>query len=110
MIAVKDSDFSSQVMKGFSMVDFHSKACAPCRAQGMVIDKMEKKLCEMGIKVFKADVDECRNAATDLSVSALPTVHLFKDGKSIKSFCGLKTQPQVMEFLSDVIAVEACGG
>jgi thioredoxin 1 len=108
MIAVNDASFN-EALTGVSLVVFSTAACAPCRALGMVFGKTEKKIAEMGIKVYKADLDGCRTKAGELKVSALPSVHLFRDGAQIKSFCGLKTAPQLMEFLADV-AAEVCQG
>jgi thioredoxin 1 len=103
----KSSDFETVVRQGTVLVDFYSKGCAPCRALSMVMDKMGQFFDGAGVKIFKADVENCFEIAKSMSISAVPSVHLFKDGVKIGSFIGFRSQSQIVSFIEEYVGVEA---
>jgi thioredoxin 1 len=101
----RSAEFESVVNDGLVMVDFYSKGCAPCRALTMVMDKMTSIFSDAGIKVYKADVENCAEKAAELNIGAVPAVQLFKDGQKIASFVGLRQKSQIVAFIEEHVGV-----
>ncbi len=71
-----------------ALIDFHADWCAPCRAQGPIIDALAAKMGARAI-VAKVDVEAEPALAAVFQVTALPTLLLFKEGRILRRFTGL---------------------
>jgi thioredoxin 1 len=71
-----------------ALIDFHADWCAPCRAQGPIVDALAESLGERAI-VAKVDVEAEPALAELLQIRALPTLVLFRDGRIARRFTGL---------------------
>lgn len=71
-----------------ALVDFHADWCAPCRAQGPIVDALAESLGDRAV-VAKVDVEAEPALADLLQIRALPTLVLFKDGRIARRFTGL---------------------
>ncbi len=84
-----DENFDSVVRNGVSLVDFWAAWCGPCRVQGPIVDEVAD---EMGTKasICKLDVDRNKKAAGKFGVQSIPTMMIFKNGKPVQKFVGVK--------------------
>ncbi|ORZ41370.1 thioredoxin-like protein, partial [Catenaria anguillulae PL171] len=69
----------------------------------MIAPKLESLANKHGdaLKVIKIDTDEAPEAAQEHGITALPTVVLFKDGKELGRFMGVRNEAQMQQFLDE---------
>jgi len=54
-------------------------------------------------KVCKLNTDDARDTAVEFSISAIPTVILFKDGQVQKKWVGLTSKKDISEAISKLL-------
>ena len=88
-----DQNFATEVLesKDLVLVDFWADWCQPCRMLAPTIDKIAKDYAGK-VKVGKVDTDANRDVAIKYSISAIPTVILFKNGQVAQKFVGLRQE------------------
>lgn len=64
------------------LVDFFAEWCGPCKMMPPILSEVKEKLGE-GVKVIKIDVDKNQSLAQSLHVKGVPTLMVFKNGKSV---------------------------
>lgn len=87
--AISDQTFEQEVLKSDIpvLVDFWAVWCQPCLMVAPVLEEIAKEY-EGKLKVCKMDVDNNRQVATQIGISSIPTLLLFKDGKLVESMVG----------------------
>ena len=88
-----DQNFDNEVLKSSQpvLVDFWAEWCMPCRMLTPTIEKLARDYAGK-VKVGKLDTDANRDVAIKYSISAIPTVILFKDGQVAQKFVGLRQE------------------
>lgn len=96
-----DSNFEQEVLKSQKpvLVDFYTTTCGPCRKIAPIIDKLADELKDMVIG--KADVMQTMENAKAYSISAVPTLILFKDGKEVKRTMGVISEADLRKFIEN---------
>jgi thioredoxin 1 len=92
-----DLTFEEETKLGISIIDFWAPWCSPCRTIAPLIDELEKKYKEEGIKVLKSNVDECPELSTKFSIRSIPTIVVLRDGKEIARQTGTGPVAQKIE-------------
>ena len=100
-----DQNFENEVLKSDQpvLVDFWAEWCMPCRMLTPTIEKLAKDY-NGKVKVGKLDTDANRDVAMKYSISAIPTVILFRNGQVAQKFVGLRQERDFKEAL-DAAAV-----
>ena len=85
------------------VVDFWAEWCAPCHALGPVL---EERIAARGgaIELVKIDVDAEPELAQRFSVSGIPAVKAFRDGRAVAEFTGVRSPTMVDSFLDELLA------
>ena len=80
---VNDRDFDEIIKssKPLVMIDFFATWCGPCTKLHPVLEKLAA--ASDAYDIVKVDIDENPALAEKFNVSAVPTLLIFKDGKSI---------------------------
>ena len=77
----KDFDEILKNSKSLVLIDFFATWCGPCTKLHPVLEKLADESNDYDI--IKVDVDESPELAEKFNVLAVPTLLIFKDGKSV---------------------------
>ncbi len=82
-----ERNFNQSIKKGKVIVDFYSQTCVPCK-------DVERKLTTIkaqstnGLVIGKVDVDKNPSLVATYSITSLPSLLMFKDGKPMEQIIG----------------------
>jgi len=95
VIELTDQNFEKEVLQSDIpvLVDFWAPWCQPCLMMAPILDELAKEL-DGKIKIVKIDtqVPTHQQLAIHYDIRSIPNMKLFKDGKVIKEFIGLRTK------------------
>jgi thioredoxin 1 len=97
-----DADFSKETAKGVTLVDFHANWCGPCRMLTPILEQVAKEIKGKAV-IAKVDIDSESNTAALFSITSVPTMILFKDGKEVKRIIGLKNAEAIQEMILSAV-------
>ena len=86
-IELNEDNFSENINKGITLVDFWAEWCGPCKAAAPHVDKLADKIGDNAM-IAKFNVDESPSIASEFGVMSIPTFILFKDGEVIERSSG----------------------
>jgi thioredoxin 1 len=95
-IELTDRNFD-EVINGYDvpvLVDFWAPWCGPCRMMSPVIEELAERY-EGKARVCKLNVDNAPETAAKFSVSAIPTIILFKKGRVQKQWVGITSSQTI---------------
>ena len=97
---VNTDDFQKEVLDqdGVVVVDFWAAWCPPCRALSPIIEKVGEAHKEQA-KVVKLNVDENQDIAMRYGIRGIPTVMMFKDGKTVETIVGLRPEQEYAKLI-----------
>ncbi len=103
VVEFTDTNFEEQVLNSETpvLVDFWAEWCMPCRMLAPTIEKIAESYVGK-VKVGKLDTDANREIAIKYSISAIPTVILFKGGQVAQKFVGLKQEKEFKEAIDSL--------
>jgi putative thioredoxin len=90
------------------VVDFWAEWCGPCHALDPVLQG-EIEAREGAVELVKLDVDANQALAAQFSVSGIPAVKAFRDGKVVSQFVGAQSRAAVATFLDELLAPPRAG-
>jgi len=64
------------------LVDFFATWCGPCKTMAPILENVKKKVGDNGT-ILKIDVDKNKKLASELNISGVPTLIIYKNGKQI---------------------------
>jgi thioredoxin 1 len=101
---VKSNDFKSSVLasKKPVLVDFFATWCGPCKRMAPIVEDTAQKYSGR-LAVYKLDIDQSPDIAKQYSISAVPTLLIFKDGKLVDNIVGTISQPALIEKIDKAI-------
>ena len=93
VINLTDENFEKEVMESDLpvLVDFWAPWCHPCLMLAPILDKLSEEL-DGRLKIYKVNIetDNNRDLASRYSIQSIPSMKLFKNGKIVREFTGMK--------------------
>ncbi|MEU9336625.1 thioredoxin domain-containing protein [Streptomyces sp. NPDC048290] len=100
VVIVTDTSFSSDVLKSKLpvLVAFRAEWSAVCRALDPVLADTAKDFTGR-LTVARLDIDESPQTGPKYNVTAIPTLHVFKNGQIVATRVGPATKANVAELV-----------
>jgi len=102
-----DTNFDQEVLKSDIpvLVDFWAPWCMPCKMMAPILDEIAGELVGQ-VKIAKVNSDAADNQALaqEYQVQSIPNLKLFKDGKVIAEFIGLRDKDTLKQEITTALA------
>ena len=99
---INEEEFNNAIENGVSLIDFNAPWCAPCPAQGPIVQQLSEQFEERAV-IAEMNIDENQQTAMKLGIQSIPTLAIFKNGKEIQRFIGLQSQDTLSAAIEKVL-------
>lgn len=93
-----DRNFTHQTKSGTMLVDFWAAWCMPCKLMTPILNELAEEL-NGNSAIGKLNVEHYQSIAAKYNVRNIPTLILFKNGKEIDRFVGVKSKDFLLKKL-----------
>lgn len=99
VVTVTKDNFDQEVRNSAVpvLVDFWASWCGPCRMLSPIVDEIAEERSD--VKVCKINVDEEQELAAEYGVMSIPTLMVFRDGKTANTSVGVVPKAKILEML-----------
>lgn len=88
LVQLTDSEFDSAISSNpLVLVDFWAEWCYPCKVIAPLIEEMAKAY-HGNLVCAKLNIDDNQATPAKFSITGIPTVLIFKDGKLVERIVG----------------------
>lgn len=96
ILTLTDKNFQHQTKNKLVLVDFWASWCAPCRMMAPVLNEVANELTGNS-HVGKVNIEQYQSLAQKYQVRNIPTLILFKNGKEVNRFVGVKNKEFLLQ-------------
>jgi len=102
MLNLTDENFEKEIQRAdkLILVDFWAQWCTPCFILGPILEKIEQEYKDK-LTLAKVNLDTAPLTAQKYGIEKIPTVILFKWGKPISGFLGVRPEPVINQWLEE---------
>lgn len=79
------------------VVDFFATWCGPCRMIAPFLEEISQEIQE--VKIFKVDIDQAPDIASEYGIMSVPTLILFKNGQKVSSCVGGASKTRLLDWI-----------
>lgn len=94
------NNFRQQTANGVVLVDFWASWCGPCKMVAPILNEIAEEQ-QAKVRIGKVNVDNQQELAAKFKVRSIPTLVLFKNGKEVKRFVGVKPKKALLEGIAE---------
>jgi thioredoxin 1 len=97
---ISGRDFNKKVIESERpvLVDFYADWCGPCQMMAPTIEELAREL-KGKAEIYKVDVDKESDLANEYQVMSIPTILIFKNGKTANQFTGVTKKEELVKAL-----------
>jgi len=101
-VKVTDDTFAAEVTNSNIpvVVDFWAEWCGPCKQISPILSELAEEYKEK-ILIAKVNIDENPEVPSNYGIMSIPTLILFKNGKSVSSQIGLVEKSSLAKWLDE---------
>ena len=101
ILTLTDTNFQQQTKNKVVLVDFWAEWCAPCKMMAPVLNDVASNLTG-NHHVGKVNIEQYQSVAQKFNVRNIPTLILFKNGKEVKRFVGIKQKDFLLKEIQSI--------
>jgi thioredoxin 1 len=101
ILTLTDKNFQQQTKNKVVLVDFWAEWCAPCKMMAPVLNDVANELTG-DLYVGKLNVEQYQSMAQKFHVRSIPSLILFRNGKEVKRFVGIKQKDFLLKEIKSV--------
>lgn len=96
ILTLTDKNFQHQTKNKLVLVDFWASWCAPCRMMAPVLNEVANELTGNS-HVGKVNIEQYQSLAQKYQVRNIPTLILFKNGREVNRYVGIKSRDFLLQ-------------
>lgn len=85
------------------LVDFTATWCGPCKMLSPILEQLHERMGDT-LRIIKIDVDKNPALASELQISGVPTLILYKQGKQLWRQSGVVPLPALQQTIQSHLA------
>jgi thioredoxin len=107
MLCLTDENFNEEISKNQKavLVDFWNSWCLPCLVLSPILEKITQDYQDKLI-LAEANLDRVPSIARKYGIDRIPAVLLFKNGKLVSRFVGVRPEEQIRGWLDKLLKNE----
>ncbi len=93
-----EENFDQLTRNDFTIVDFFSTTCVPCKLFSKILESIEAEL--PFVNIVKVNISDAPELGQRFEIQAVPTIHFYKDGAICQERIGVIPEDELREIIA----------